>query len=301
LESAAERLALNEARARLDALHAQVGPLEAELQAAGEEVDTGQRTVRGAVSEASAQQRAAEAAAELARERSRRIEQLSPVGGATEQQRAEAAVEVQRVASEAEAATFAVQRTRWEQLIRHADARTRVEAVRRELAQVQGEALAAQANIERLREELERRVITSPVDGRVAEIEPLSPGRFVVSGAPLLSILPRGDLRIVAHFAPGQAFGRIRARQPAQMRLDGFPWTRFGMLNARVARVADETGPDGVRVELALRGADRFPARLEHGLPGTVEIQVEDVSPAELLLRAAGRWLEPQPQAHAQR
>jgi len=65
------------------------------------------------------------------------------------------------------------------------------------------------------------------------------------------------------------------------------------MLDAAVARVADETSEGGVRVELALTDREGFSAPLEHGLPGQVEVAVERISPAELLVRTAGQWLAP--------
>src|SRR5687768_11352466 len=116
LESARERLELVEAQARLAALRAQVDPLEAELGAASESIEQGQATGRGAVSEASAQQRAAESAAELARERAERLERLAAAGGTSEQERSEALREAEREASEAQAASFAIQRLRFEHL-----------------------------------------------------------------------------------------------------------------------------------------------------------------------------------------
>ncbi|MBX3269748.1 MAG: HlyD family efflux transporter periplasmic adaptor subunit [Sandaracinaceae bacterium] len=293
LESEAQRLELAEAEARRRALEAQLGPLRAELAAASTRIERGASTARGAVSEASARSRAAAAQAELAHDRSRRVAQLAPQGGVSEEQRATASAEAARTASEAEAATLAIQRLRWEHLVQESDARLRVEAVRRELARVEGEIEAASAAATRLARELDRRAITAPVAGRVAHLEPLSAGRFVAAGALLLSLLPEGELVIVAHFEPGRAFGRLRSEQLARMRLDGFPWTRFGMLDARVRRVADEPSDRGVRVELALVDRAAFPAPLEHGLPGRVEVVVEEVSPAELLVRAAGGWLAP--------
>jgi membrane fusion protein (multidrug efflux system) len=293
LESAAQRLELSEAAARLEALRAQIGPLEAELAVALEHSAQSHATALSAVSEAAAQQRAVRTAADLAQDRSRRFERLAAGSAASETQRSEAEADAVRTRSEAEAAGYAVRRTRWEQLVRHTDSRTRVEGLRRELARVRGEVEAAEAALERLREALERRVVRAPRAGRVAEMETLSAGRVVESGAHLVSILPSGPLRVVAHFQPRQAFGRIRPGLPAQMRLEGFPWTQFGMLRARVDRVADETRREGVRVELALVDASAFPAPLDHGLPGSVEVEVEEVSPAELLLRAAGQWLRP--------
>lgn len=291
LEYESQRLELSEAQARQRALEAQLDPLEAELSAAEERLGIGEQGARGAVSEARARSRAALAQAEIAEDHAARLGQLAPNGVVTREEVSTASSNATRAQSEAEAATLAVQRLRWEHLVSDADVRTRIQTIRRELARVAGEAETAQAHVERLERELERRAITAPSSGRVAEIAPLSPGRYVAAGTHLLSVLPRGDLRVVASFTPGQAFGRVRSGQSARMRLDGFPWTRFGMLDATVARVADETTEDGVRVELGLEHPDAFAAPLEHGLPGRVEVEVERVSPAELLLRTAGQWL----------
>ena len=72
---------------------------------------------------------------------------------------------------------------------------------------------------------------------------------------------------------------------------------------ATVSRVAGEVRDGRVRVELALgargREEDRIPAiPMQHGLPGTVEVEVERVSPARLILRLAGR-LATEPRATA--
>ena len=44
-------------------------------------------------------------------------------------------------------------------------------------------------------------------------------------------------------------------------------------------------------VELGLEQALSFPVPLQHGLPGTLEVEVERISPAALVLRVAGRSL----------
>jgi hypothetical protein len=58
-----------------------------------------------------------------------------------------------------------------------------------------------------------------------------------------------------------------------------------------VRRVASEVRDGRVRVELGVApdAASRIP--LQHGLPGTVEVQVERLAPATLVLRAAGKLL----------
>ena len=45
----------------------------------------------------------------------------------------------------------------------------------------------------------------------------------------------------------------------------------------------------GVRVELSIERDSAPPQLLQHGLPGDVEVAVERVAPAALVLRAAGQ------------
>jgi len=58
-----------------------------------------------------------------------------------------------------------------------------------------------------------------------------------------------------------------------------------------VTRVAQEVRDGKVRVELALDAHSSFRGELEHGMPGTLEIVVERLSPLSLVLRTAGEWL----------
>jgi hypothetical protein len=110
-------------------------------------------------------------------------------------------------------------------------------------------------------------------------------GRLEVDA--LGTLAPPGKLKLVAEF-PAAVLGRIQPGQPARLRLDGFPWMQDRSLSATVARVADEVQGGGVRVELIVRPEPAWPIPLQDGLHGTVEIEVERVSPATLVLRAVG-------------
>jgi hypothetical protein len=102
-----------------------------------------------------------------------------------------------------------------------------------------------------------------------------------------MHIIP-GMLKIMTDFLPPAALGRIQPGQPARLRLDGFPWMQYGAVSATVASVASEVRDGWVRVELAVRPDAAPPIPLQHGLPGTVEVEVDHVSPATLVLRTAG-------------
>jgi membrane fusion protein (multidrug efflux system) len=55
--------------------------------------------------------------------------------------------------------------------------------------------------------------------------------------------------------------------------------------------VAQEVRDGKVRVELAIADNSGFRGKLEHGMPGTVEVAVERLTPFALVLRTAGQWL----------
>ena len=61
-------------------------------------------------------------------------------------------------------------------------------------------------------------------------------------------------------------------------------------MTASVLRVAQEPRADKIRVELAI-AARHVSIPLQHGLLGAVEIEVDRISPAVLILRAAGALL----------
>ncbi|MFN7145017.1 MAG: HlyD family efflux transporter periplasmic adaptor subunit, partial [Myxococcota bacterium] len=147
--------------------------------------------------------------------------------------------------------------------------------------------------VTRLRAALDRRTIRASVVGRIGEAPTLAPGAFLEEGALVATVVPDGELRVIGVFAPSEALGRVRVGQRARLRLDGFPWTWFGTVPATVQAVADEVRDGGVRVELAPEPAPTSPIPLQHGLPGAVEIAVEEISPAALVLRSAGQLLAP--------
>jgi membrane fusion protein (multidrug efflux system) len=139
-------------------------------------------------------------------------------------------------------------------------------------------------------------VIRAPVAGRIAELGGLQVGVAVRAGVPLGAVLPHGDLRVVAQFAPPAALGRIQPGMPARLRLDGFPWGQYGAVPVLVSRVADEVRDGAVRVELEVQGARPSRIPLQHGLPGAVEVEIEQARPIDLLLRAAGKAVAPRPE-----
>jgi len=150
----------------------------------------------------------------------------------------------------------------------------------------------AAATIEKLAHEIERRKLRSPVAGRIGEVTVLREGSVVQEGSRVATVVPGGELRVVAEF-PQATVGRLRRGQPARVRLTSFNWAEFGALSASVISVATEPQGGRIRAELRLLGEAPRGIRLQHGLAGVVDVEVERASPATLVLRAAGRSLGP--------
>jgi multidrug resistance efflux pump len=133
--------------------------------------------------------------------------------------------------------------------------------------------------------------VRAPISGRIESVVDLRPGSVVEAGARLGVIVPSGTLRAVAFYDPANSVGRVRPGQRGRLRLHGFPWTKYGSIPASVDRVGNEPKDGTIRVELLLAPDPGTRIPLQHGLPATAEVEVERVSPAALVLDAAGRFL----------
>jgi membrane fusion protein (multidrug efflux system) len=173
--------------------------------------------------------------------------------------------------------------------VRRRDREATAAETRADIARLELEAATSAANAKRLEFEIENRRIRAPITGRLSECATLRPGAYITAGQQLGVIVPSSKLQAVAEFSAEAALGKIHPGQNATVKLDGFPWAQFGTLSARVARVAGEIRNGKVRVELAVKAPAGSRIPLQHGLPGSVEIEVERISPAVLLLRSAGQ------------
>lgn len=291
LDAEAEELALAEERSRLAALVDRIAALREELAAEERALEEVSRGIPAVLAEARAKRREAEAAARLAEQEHARAERLHAQGIASTAQLDRARAEADQRRASAQSLALAVERLEREQQGREAIRAAEVEERRGELGRLEGAQRTLQAAERRLAHEIERRRLRAPVAGRVAEVTERRVGAVVEAGERLGSIVPEGAIRAVAEFPPQAALGRIRPGLVARVRLEGFPWAQYGSLGARVSGVASEGHDGSVRVELALDPDPASPIPLEHGLPGSVEVEVERITPAALVLRLAGRLL----------
>ncbi|MBL0116587.1 MAG: HlyD family efflux transporter periplasmic adaptor subunit [Sphingomonadales bacterium] len=291
LDSEPQKLMLAEAEARLAAFPAHVEGLRKQL-AAVDLAGSGARQARaGAIASAQARTRAAKASAEFDMELARRQRLDAQNGGAAAIDAARAEAEARRAAAARDATRHDEGRIVGEAVARNASIAGDAAQLSAALEGAKGELAAQQAQVAQLRYEVEARMIRAPADGVIGSIMSVRLGEAIRTGASLATIVPEGDLHIVAAFDPAKGLGRLSVGQPARLRLDGFAWTQYGDFQARVVRVAGESSGDALRVELTTaRWANRG-LPLRHGMTGQVEVAIEEVSPAILVLRAIGQML----------
>jgi membrane fusion protein (multidrug efflux system) len=291
LDAQEQRLALREAQSRRESFSRQVEALRRQAAAQEQAQQEDRQSARAELEEAKARQREGEAAARQAAEKLDRLGRLDR-GGVGEQELLDARAEADKARASAEALVWAATRLESELKTRESDRQSELEELRTEVARVEGEMAASSDAIERLQYEIDQRAIRAPVAGRLGEVGEVRIGAFVAEGTKLAAVVPRDqEVMLVADFEPAAAAGRIRAGQRAWLNLHGFPSIQYGSVPATVERVGSEIRDGRIRVELAVKPDRDSTIPYEHGLPGTVEVEVERASPAVLVLRAAGQLL----------
>jgi multidrug resistance efflux pump len=291
LDSAALQLELTQKRARHSGIAAQLGPLRAQISAHQRALAEQRPVAEARLREARASSAAAAAAASFADAEVERSAQLRALQVESEADQQRAVSEARLRDSNAHGQRAAVERVLSEERVRRREREIELARLSGEVARLEGQMAEEAAAIEVLRLQVEERLIKAPIAGRVGEMARVQVGSVVSQGERVASVVPPGALRVVAEFSPARAAGRIRAGQRAQVRLDGFPATQFGSIGAQVTNVASEVREGHVQVELSLQPSASPRVHLQHGLPGTVEVEVERSSPAALTLRAAGRLI----------
>ena len=284
-----EVLRAREEEARLNAFPDKIAALRHEIEATQAAMDDDQRAAQASLQSAKARQHEAAASADFAKDNERRMKAEGAAGGVPEVEALRATSDARKAASAAEALSADARKIDLDARTRARQSAAQIDDLQRTLVSLEADAAGSRETLARLNLDIEAHRVRAPVDGVVGEVMAARPGAYVAEGQKLATIVPAGRLVAVAQMNPGTALGRVRPGQPARIRLDGYPWTEYGVLEARVTRVASEVRDGGLRVELQPAASRRMAAIVRHGETGRVEIQVEKVSPAVLLMRSAGQ------------
>ena len=86
-----------------------------------------------------------------------------------------------------------------------------------------------------------RMQLLSPIDGTVQQLAVTTIGQVVTSAQPLMVIVPNSGPMEIEALVPSGDFGFIKVGQKAVVKLDSFPFSRYGSLEGTVVRVAHDS------------------------------------------------------------
>ncbi len=181
------------------------------------------------------------------------------------------------------------------------EARQQLSALR---AQFRGRTVSELAEVEQRIQQLEqedakaahragRRQLRAPITGTVAKLAVHTIGGVVTSAQQLMTVVPL-DVEVEVEAAlPNREIGFVETGAAAEVKVDAFPFTRFGTLPATVVQVsrdtiADEKTGSVYPIRVRLKRDRSLPAGLlEHLTPGmavTVEVKTGKRRIIEFLL-----------------
>jgi hemolysin D len=85
--------------------------------------------------------------------------------------------------------------------------------------------------------------LRSPAEGVVQASAIYTIGQVVTVGQEIMRIVPISDVMEVEAYLPNKDIGFVRIGQEVSVKIDSFPFTRYGMLSGKVSRIADDAIP----------------------------------------------------------
>ena len=137
--------------------------------------------------------------------------------------------------------------------------------------------------------------LTSPVDGVVFELKPKAKGFVAQTSEPVLKVVPRDKLEARVE-VPSKDIGFVSVDKPADISIDSFPSSDFGVIKGRVRKiVSDALPPDQLKnfyrvpVDIALDSQsltlkDGSELPLQVGMSLTANVKLRKVTYLQLLL-----------------
>jgi hemolysin D len=124
--------------------------------------------------------------------------------------------------------------------------------------------------------------LRAPVDGEVQQLAVHTVGGVIKPGETLLVVVPEGPALEVEALVLNKDIGFVHEGAVAAVKLDAFPFTRYGALEATVAAVGEDAMPHErlgpvypVRLAIANNAirVDGEPVRLSAGMAASVEVK----------------------------
>ncbi|HEX4382716.1 MAG TPA: HlyD family efflux transporter periplasmic adaptor subunit [Myxococcales bacterium] len=287
LDSRPQQIQLERTRAQLKTQQSELALLQEQIAAENDADRSAGRADQAALQEAEAKRAELLPKLELTEER-RKLVGDAPNGIVSPIESLERKSEDESARRSAATSTQTLTRLSADQALSRRRRDLHLQELHRDSVKLEGELPVLAATIAGLEDDIARHRIRATAKGRLGQIAELTPGAFVKLGDRLAVVVSEGDLHVRASFTPETAVGVLREGQHARMRFPGYPWPIYGTVAGTVTSVGTEPLSGMIAVELSLQQEASSWIKLQHGLPAEVEVQVDRVSPATLVLRAIG-------------
>ena len=163
------------------------------------------------------------------------------------------------------------------------------------IRQLQTELADLRSKLIELNVNIRYQALTSPVDGVVFELKPKAKGFVAQTSEPVLKVVPRDQLEARVE-VPSKDIGFVSVNRPADISIDSFPSSDFGVIKGRVRKIgSDSLPPDQfknfyrVPVDIALDSQtlklkDGTTLPLQVGMSLTANVKLRKVTYLQLLL-----------------
>ena len=149
------------------------------------------------------------------------------------------------------------------------------------LAEASLKAEEARQTLAKAQARLARTRLYAPIDGVVQQTAGTTIGQVVTTGQQLAVITPNGGKLQVEALVPNLDIGFVKLGQPAAIKVDAFPFTRFGVLHGKVVKIASAAIPEEeAKRALANATAAANAAQVPSAAPGQAESFVFPVTVA---------------------
>jgi hemolysin D len=90
---------------------------------------------------------------------------------------------------------------------------------------------------------LDHMTLRAPLSGTIQASSVTTVGQVLTSGEEIMRVVPEDAVLEIECYLPNQDIGFVKEGQEAVVKIESFPFTRYGTVNARVSRVARDAIP----------------------------------------------------------
>lgn len=115
---------------------------------------------------------------------------------------------------------------------------------RQKLADAERQAADYEQKVAKARAHISHLVMRSPIAGTVTAATVTTPGQVVTVGEEVMRIVPADAALEIEAYLENKDIGFVKLGQEAQVKIESFPFTRYGSLSAKVTRISKDAIPE---------------------------------------------------------